>query len=114
MLPLVKPALGYSFPSGHSFIGFAFYGLMIHIVYNNIKNVYLRWLLIIVFAMLIMLIGVSRIYLRVHYPTDVLAGFSFGIIWLIISLLILNRMEQYSKKAIEPAIEHSVENTNNS
>ena len=109
LLPLLKPALGYSFPSGHSMISFAFYGLLIHIVFHYIKNIWLKWTLIILFALLILFIGVSRIYLRVHYPTDVLAGFSIGIVWLMLSLFILKRMERYSKKTIEPAIEHSVE-----
>jgi len=108
LLPLVKPALGYSFPSGHSLIGFAFYGLLIHITYHYIKNGYIKWLLIVLFAFLILLIGISRIYLRVHYPTDVLAGFSVGVIWLMASLWLLRRMERYSKKTIEPAIEHTV------
>lgn len=109
LIPLLKPALGYSFPSGHSLMSFAFYGLLIHIAYHYVKNVYVKWILIVLFAMLIILIGVSRIYLRVHYPTDVFAGLAIGIIWLMVSLIILQRMEVYSKRNIEPVIEHKVE-----
>ena len=107
LVPLLEPALGYSFPSGHSLMGFAFYGLMIHIAYHYMTNRYVKWALIFLFAFLILFIGISRIYLRVHYPTDVLAGFSVGTVWLMLSLWLLKRMEAYSKRNIEPAIEHT-------
>lgn len=75
---------GYSFPSGHSMISMAFYGFMIYLVYKYIKNKYLRWSLIVFLGILIILIGVSRIYLGVHYTSDVVAGFLISISYLII------------------------------
>ena len=82
---------GYSFPSGHSMISMAFYGFLIYLIYKNIKNKYLKWSLIIALVMLIIGIGISRIYLGVHYTSDVLAGFLIAISYLIIYISIINR-----------------------
>jgi membrane-associated phospholipid phosphatase len=51
----------------------------------------------ILLVALILLIGFSRIYLRVHYTSDVVAGFLIGFIWLLISLFVIGKAEQYSK-----------------
>ena len=75
---------GYSFPSGHSMVSAAFYGFLIYLIYKNIKNKYLKCGLIAVLTLLIILIGISRIYLGVHYTSDVLAGFLISISYLII------------------------------
>ncbi len=102
--PLLAPALGYSFPSGHSLVSFTFYGLLIYLVYNYAQNVWVKWGSIIFFSCLILMIGFSRIYLRVHYATDVLAGFLIGIAWLLFSLYFLNRMEQYSQRRLHESV----------
>lgn len=75
---------GYSFPSGHSMVSAAFYGFLIYLIYKNIKNKYLKRSLITGLSLLIILIGTSRIYLGVHYTSDVLAGFLISISYLII------------------------------
>lgn len=82
---------GYSFPSGHSMIGMAFYGFLIYLIYKNVKNKYLKWSLIIALGTLIISIGVSRIYLGVHYTSDVVAGFLIAISYLIIYISIVNK-----------------------
>ena len=74
---------GYSFPSGHSMVSMAFYGYLIYLIYNNMKNKYLKFGLITILSILIISIGVSRIYLGVHYTSDVLAGFLISISYLI-------------------------------
>ncbi len=74
---------GYSFPSGHSMISMAFYGFLIYLIYKNVKNKYLKFTLIIILFILIISIGLSRIYLGVHYTSDVLAGFLLSIAYLI-------------------------------
>lgn len=83
---------GYSFPSGHSMISMAFYGYLIYIIYNHKDNIKIKWILIALLSILILLIGVSRIYLGVHYASDVIGGFCFGIAYLIIYISILKKV----------------------
>lgn len=75
---------GYSFPSGHAMISICFYGYLLYLVIKNVKNKCLKYLLSIFLIIIILSIGISRIYVGVHYPTDVLAGYFLGISELII------------------------------
>lgn len=75
---------GYSFPSGHSMISMAFYGFIMYLIYKNVNNKILKWGLISFLGVLIISIGISRIYLGVHYTSDVLAGFLISIGYLMI------------------------------
>ena len=70
---------GYSFPSGHSMISIALYGFLIYVANKKIKNIYLKILIDVLLTLLIILIGLSRIYVGVHYPSDVLAGYLFAL-----------------------------------
>jgi len=79
---------GYSFPSGHSMVSAAFYGFLIYLIYKNVKNKYLKWGLITLLSLLTILIGISRIYLGVHYTSDVLVGVFIAISYLIIFVTI--------------------------
>lgn len=89
LLPLVAKAHGYSFPSWHSFSSVVFYGMLAYIGYKNIKNDFLKWSLIVFLFILAGLVGFSRIYLKLHYASDVIAGFSLGVIWLLLAKWIL-------------------------
>ena len=95
--PLLKAAKGLSFPSGHAIMAVTFYGLIIYILRNTVQIDWLRYLLTVFLILLIVLIGYSRVYLRVHYASDVFAGFIIGLVWLLISLSVLNNLEQYFK-----------------
>ena len=90
VLRLVEES-GYSFPSGHSMVSMAFYGIIIYLVYKNVTNKYLKWLLITLLSLLILSIGFSRIYVGVHYFTDVAGGFLLGLAYLIIYINIYNK-----------------------
>jgi undecaprenyl-diphosphatase len=94
LIPLLTPVSGFSFPSGHAMMSFSFYGLLIFIVYENVRNLWLKWILIFVLILLILTIGLSRVYLRVHYASDVIAGFAAGFIWIVLSLFVLDRIER--------------------
>lgn len=82
---------GYSFPSGHSMVSMAFYGFLIYLIYKNIKNAKLKWCLISILSLLIVTIGTSRIYLGVHYTSDVLAGFMISISYLVIYTSVIKK-----------------------
>ena len=65
-------------------VSMAFYGLIIYILNKKIKNKTLRIIVTIILSILIVLIGISRVYLGVHYLSDILTGYSLSIIYLII------------------------------
>jgi len=88
---------GYSFPSGHSMASMAFYGLLIYFAYKYIKNRKTRAIVCIGLSILIPLIGFSRIYLGVHYTSDVLAGFLISIAYLIIFTSIAPKLLKLEK-----------------
>jgi len=78
-------AAGYSFPSGHAMVSMAFYGFMAFLLLYHSKQK-LKWWAAMGLFILVFLVGFSRIYLNVHYTSDVLAGFLFGAIFLIGSI----------------------------
>lgn len=82
---------GYSFPSGHSMVSLAFYGYLIYLIYKYINNKHLKRTLIIILSVLICIIGVSRIYLGVHYTSDVSGGFLISFAYLIIYIELVNK-----------------------
>ena len=94
LIPLLKEVGGLSFPSGHAFMSFSFFGLLSFMIFKQVENKALRYGLIFIFFLMTLVIGFSRVYLRVHYASDVFAGFSLSLIWLVISLLILGKIEK--------------------
>lgn len=81
---------GFSFPSGHSMVSMAFYGYLMYLAYRRIENPYLRYAACISLGLLICLIGISRVYLGVHYPSDVFSGFCLAIAYLIVYIKVSN------------------------
>jgi undecaprenyl-diphosphatase len=73
----------YSFPSGHSIVSACFYGVLAAILTARMKSRARRIAIWMAAALLAFLIGLSRIYLGVHYPSDVLAGYAAAVIWVV-------------------------------
>lgn len=103
--PLLEAANGLSFPSGHALMSVTFYGLLGYIIWKTGSNTFIKGAVFLFFFFLILCIGLSRIYLHVHYVSDVLAGYCIGVLWLVISIMALSRVEKYSARRIAPSIE---------
>jgi membrane-associated phospholipid phosphatase len=101
--PLIEPLKNYSYPSGHSSLGFIFYGLLAYLIWrSNIRPAY-KYIIAGLLILFSLLIGFSRIYLRIHHTSDVIAGFCQGLVWLSISIWFLekranNMQDEISKK----------------
>jgi undecaprenyl-diphosphatase len=79
-------AAGYSFPSGHSMAAFTLYGVLAFLLWRNLSTSLKRNLIVIFSVVMILMIGISRIYLGVHYPSDVLGGYMASGCWLAASI----------------------------
>lgn len=89
---------GMSFPSGHSLSAMAFYGFVIYLLFRFVRSTAIKVSLSVLCILLILVIGLSRIYLGVHYPTDVAAGFAGGIIWASFCIILFNLIELWRKR----------------
>ncbi|MBU2928820.1 phosphatase PAP2 family protein [Winogradskyella psychrotolerans] len=87
-----------SYPSGHAMTAMAFYGFLIYLFYQFKINLIVKLLLILLFSFLIVSIGISRIYLGVHFPSDIVGGYIAGFIWVILCALIFNIIKMYRKE----------------
>jgi undecaprenyl-diphosphatase len=94
IMPLISGAGGYSFPSGHSLGGFTFSGVSIYLLWKSTLQPYLKWILSLCSLLLAILIGLSRIYLRLHFASDVLGSLLVTIIWLSLTFILLETIEK--------------------
>jgi len=86
-----------SYPSGHAMSAMAFYGFLIYLIYTfNIPKL-VKYCIIAFLAILILSIGISRIYLGVHFPSDIAGGFIAGFIWVVFCILILNILKIFKE-----------------
>lgn len=97
-----------SFPSGHAMSGAAFYSFIIYLSVRYFKTFRWKFLTTFICIVLILSIGISRIYLGVHYPSDVLAGFIAGLFWVAFCIIIFNilgliRKRKSAKKYVFPS-----------
>lgn len=100
--PMVEGVTNFSFPSGHAFMSVAFYGLLIWLAVKYIPEKWKRNLLILLLTALMLTIGFSRMYLRMHYTSDVIAGYSIGIIWLMLVLALMDKIRQRYETPARP------------
>lgn len=80
--PLVSGAGGYSFPSGHALGGFIFTGVIIYLIWKTSKKIQFKCFMSILLAVFGLMIGLSRVYLHVHYITDVAGSLLVALFWL--------------------------------
>lgn len=85
---------GFSFPSGHSMVSFAFYGFIIYYVYCSHLSKLGKTIIISILTLLVLMIGLSRIYLGVHYASDVIGGFVLALVYLIIFIKYIYKKEK--------------------
>lgn len=82
----IMDANGFSFPSGHTMMAFALYAIIAYIAWRNVKKTMSRVVLVLFTAFMIIMIGTSRIYLGVHYPSDIVGGFAASALWVTIAI----------------------------
>jgi len=98
-------ATSMSFPSGHAMSSIAFFGFLIYLSWRLISTSWIRWLLTFLLGLLILLIGFSRVYLGVHYPSDILAGFAAGGACLAVFISVFTYVRyRYARKGKEPRV----------
>ncbi len=86
------PQGGFSFPSGHSMNCIVCFGILIYLIRRYCPNRKIANVLTVLLTLLIIGIGTSRVYVGVHFPTDVLGGWSLGLAFLMGSILILEKI----------------------
>lgn len=87
-----------SYPSGHAMSAIAFYGFLIYLVYTFKLKAWLKTGLILVFGFLILTIGISRVYLGVHYPSDIVGGYIAGFIWVLFCIVLFHIIDLLRKR----------------
>ncbi|CFX98384.1 Phosphatidic acid phosphatase type 2/haloperoxidase [Syntrophomonas zehnderi OL-4] len=92
-------ATGFSFPSGHAMLSLAFYGFLALVVSGDCPPKY-RSLIRVGFSVLILIIGFSRVYLNVHYTSDVLAGYILGALILAVNWWVMKKTMKASGESV--------------
>ena len=93
-LPLIESLKTGSFPSGHTISSFVFCMVLVYLVGRSALPNLLKWILYVALISFSMLIGISRIMLNMHYPTDVIGGYCLGMVWVLLSFWVFRTMEK--------------------
>ena len=93
-----------SYPSGHAMSAMAFYGFLIYLFYRFKINIFLKIGVILLLGILILSIGLSRIYLGVHFPSDIVGGYVAGFIWVVFCILLFNLIELFRRDPRTPKV----------
>ena len=95
-LPLLRELHDYSFPSGHALSSFIFCSILIYLIWRSDLRPVLKYFLAGLLVIFSISIGISRIVLRYHFASDVLAGFALGFAWVILSFWGLQKLSKRS------------------
>lgn len=93
-----------SYPSGHAMSAIAFYGFLIYLFYRFKMNMVLKSVIILILVLLIFSIGFSRIYLGVHFPSDIAGGYIAGFIWVVFCVVLFNLIEVFRRDPATPNV----------
>lgn len=110
-LPLFETLHTYSFPSGHALSSFIFCSLLIFLISKSHLQKSWKWILSVLLILFSIIIGVSRIVLRYHYPSDVLAGFCLGFAWVLFSLWFQKRISKKLRERNNKNVVFEAENS---
>jgi len=91
--PLIETLKNYSFPSGHTVSAFIFCSIVVYLTFKSNLAVWWKSLILVGMVCLAFVVGISRVILQVHYPTDVIAGASVGMIWVMLGFWLLNKLK---------------------
>ena len=95
--PLITHVSGFSFPSGHSFSSFTFCGIFIYLIWQSAVSRTIKWVGTIALVIFAASVATSRVYLHVHYASDVIAGFCLSFLWLVICIYLLSKITKRGK-----------------
>ena len=93
-LPLIRSIKTFSFPSGHTLSSFIFCSVLVYLVWKTHLSRTIKWVMSVFLIGLSIVIGLSRIVLKVHFATDVIAGFLLGFAWVLFSFWVLRKIEK--------------------
>lgn len=102
--PIFDALTNYSFPSGHALSSFIFCSVIIYIVWNGKWQKRWKWLTSVLLFLFAISIGISRIVLRYHYASDVLAGMCLGFVWALFSLWLLKKIRRKTTQPEQQAV----------
>ena len=88
---------GFSFPSGHAMAAMSFYGFLIYLIAKSKFNTYTKVIYIFLLSTIILLVGISRIYLGVHYASDIIGGYLTSIIYMFIYIFTVDKIKNKIK-----------------
>jgi membrane-associated phospholipid phosphatase len=94
----ITSAGGFSFPSGHAMGSMVFYGLFAYWLWHYNPTKTPRVLVSVTFPVIVVLVGFSRIYLGVHYPSDVVGGYAAGLAWLALTITGMEVLRAWHRK----------------
>lgn len=106
IFPWITPVMSSSFPSGHSMSAAIVYATVAYLAARLMVHRWARWLTMLSAVLLILLIGASRIYLGVHYPSDVLGGFVIGFAWAGFCMASLEAIQLYARRSAPQELRH--------
>ncbi|WP_165871592.1 phosphatase PAP2 family protein [Flaviaesturariibacter flavus] len=104
--PLVDPLANFSFPSGHATSGFIFYGLLAYLIWKTELAKPIKYAIGCLLVGFSLLIGFSRMYLRVHYPSDVAAGVCIGFAWLLLTIYFMEKLKKKADREQKELVTH--------